>query len=80
MESSSTSFSLSKRRKTVDSKESQELDLTSPDVELRNAARFLSNSRNKPFAFSNSGGASVAKEMYFKPQLWQPILDKQSAM
>ncbi|KAE8706094.1 Peptide methionine sulfoxide reductase msrA [Hibiscus syriacus] len=42
MESSSTNFSLSKRRKTV---------------------RFLSNSRNKPFASSSSGGASVAKEI-----------------
>ncbi|KAE8703136.1 Peptide methionine sulfoxide reductase msrA [Hibiscus syriacus] len=63
MESSSASFSLSKRRKTVDSKESQELELTSPDIELGNTRRFLSNSWNKPFASSKSGGASVAGEM-----------------
>ncbi|KAK8475990.1 hypothetical protein V6N11_063427, partial [Hibiscus sabdariffa] len=66
MESSSTSFSLSKRRKTVDSKESQELELTSTDIKLGNALRFLSNSRNKPITVatsSKSGGVLVGGEM-----------------
>ncbi|XVE49176.1 hypothetical protein DITRI_Ditri01bG0061400 [Diplodiscus trichospermus] len=59
MEASSTSFSLSKRRKTVGSRELQELELTSPDIEFQNP-RFLSNSLDKPITVatsSNSGGA-----------------------
>ncbi|KAL4271365.1 hypothetical protein GQ457_13G007380 [Hibiscus cannabinus] len=67
MDSSSSSFSLSKRRKTVDSKESQQLELTSPDnFKLRNAPRFLSNSRNKPITvstLSKSGGVLLTGEM-----------------
>ncbi|GMJ05604.1 hypothetical protein HRI_004229600 [Hibiscus trionum] len=66
MESSSTSFSLSKRRKTVDSKESKELEFISPDIKLGNTRRFLSNSRNKPTTVatsSKSGGVLVAGEM-----------------
>ncbi|XP_021289807.1 cyclin-dependent kinase inhibitor 7-like isoform X2 [Herrania umbratica] len=58
MEASSTSFSLSKRRKTVDSRELQEFELTSPDIELENP-HFLSNSQDKPITVatsSNSGG------------------------
>ncbi|XWS54822.1 hypothetical protein CRYUN_Cryun10bG0122300 [Craigia yunnanensis] len=58
MEASSTSFSLSKRRKTVGSRELQELELTSPDIQLENP-RFLSNSLDKPITVatsSNSGG------------------------
>ncbi|KAK8485188.1 hypothetical protein V6N11_038162 [Hibiscus sabdariffa] len=66
MDSSSSSFSLSKRRKIVDSKESQQLELTSPDIKLRNAPRFLSNSRNKPITvstLSKSGGVLLTGEM-----------------
>ena len=58
MEASSTIFSVSKRRKTVGSRELQELELTSPDIELENP-RFLSNSQDKPITVatsSNSGG------------------------
>ncbi|KAK8706622.1 hypothetical protein V6N13_050178 [Hibiscus sabdariffa] len=67
MDSSSSSFSLSKRRKTVDSRESQQLELTSPDIKLGNARRrFLSNSRNKPTTvstLSKSGGVLLTGEM-----------------
>ncbi|XVE93345.1 hypothetical protein REPUB_Repub01dG0183800 [Reevesia pubescens] len=62
MEASSTSFSLSKRRKTVGN--SRELELTSPDIELENP-RFISNSKDKPIAVatsSNSGGV-IAGDM-----------------
>ncbi|KAA3488702.1 cyclin-dependent kinase inhibitor 7 [Gossypium australe] len=53
MEASSTSFSLSKRRKTVGSRELQELELTSPDIEL-GTTRILSNSLNKPIYLATS--------------------------
>ncbi|GMJ09774.1 hypothetical protein HRI_004646600 [Hibiscus trionum] len=66
MDSSSSSFPLSKRRKTVDSKESQQLELTSPDIKLGNTRRFISNSRNKPISvstLSNSGGVLLTGEL-----------------
>nr|KJB79229.1 hypothetical protein B456_013G042600 [Gossypium raimondii] len=56
MEASSTSFSLSKRRKTVGSRELQELELTSPDIEL-GTTRILSNSLNKPIYLATSSGS-----------------------
>ncbi|TYH33211.1 hypothetical protein ES332_D13G042900v1 [Gossypium tomentosum] len=56
MEASSTSFSLSKRRKTVGSLELQELELTSPDIEL-GTTRILSNSLNKPIYLATSSGS-----------------------
>ncbi|XVF45161.1 hypothetical protein PTKIN_Ptkin02bG0182800 [Pterospermum kingtungense] len=65
MEASSTSFSVSKRRKTVgNSRELQELELTSPDNELENP-RYLSNSHEKRITIatsSNSGGV-IAGDM-----------------
>ncbi|XWS68013.1 hypothetical protein CRYUN_Cryun04dG0053800 [Craigia yunnanensis] len=62
VEASSTSFSVSKRRKTIDSRE---LELTSPDIELENP-RFLSNSQGKPITVatsSNSVGV-LSRDMY----------------
>ena len=56
MEASSTIFSVSKRRKTVGSRELQELELTSPDIELENP-RLLSNSHNKPITVANSSNS-----------------------
>ncbi|GMI83651.1 hypothetical protein HRI_002034400 [Hibiscus trionum] len=53
MEASSTSFSLSKRRKAVGPRELQEWELTSPDIELEKP-RFLSNSQNQPINFEAS--------------------------
>ncbi|XWS62886.1 hypothetical protein CRYUN_Cryun06bG0049100 [Craigia yunnanensis] len=53
MEASTTSFSLSKRRKTV---ASRELELTSPDIELENP-HLLSNSQNKPITVANSSNS-----------------------
>lgn len=64
MEASSTSFSVSKRRKIVSSRELQGLELTSPDVELENP-RFLSNSRGKrntTVATSPNSGGFLAGE------------------
>ncbi|XP_022727278.1 cyclin-dependent kinase inhibitor 7-like [Durio zibethinus] len=56
-EASSAGFSLSKRRKTVGSRELKELELTSTDIELENP-RFLPSSQYKPITatYSNSGG------------------------
>ncbi|KAL4304515.1 hypothetical protein GQ457_10G020990 [Hibiscus cannabinus] len=52
MEASSTSFSLSKRRKAVGPRDQlQELELTPPDIELENP-RLLSNSQNQPIHFA----------------------------
>ncbi|GMI88227.1 hypothetical protein HRI_002492000 [Hibiscus trionum] len=51
MEASSTSFSLSKRRKAIGPRELQELELTSPDIELENP-QSLSNSQNQPINFA----------------------------
>ncbi|XWS39965.1 hypothetical protein CRYUN_Cryun18bG0099600 [Craigia yunnanensis] len=56
MEASSTSFPLSKRRKTVGSRELHELELTSPDIELENP-RFLSNSQDKPITVATSSNS-----------------------
>ncbi|KAH1120330.1 hypothetical protein J1N35_003490 [Gossypium stocksii] len=60
MESSRTSFTLSKRRKTVESKDLQELELPpSSDIKLGNSRRrFLSDSRDKPITFSNSSNSA----------------------
>ncbi|XP_022749169.1 cyclin-dependent kinase inhibitor 7-like [Durio zibethinus] len=58
VEASTTSFSLSKRRKIVGSRELQELALTSPAIELE-IPRSVSNSQDKPAivaSSSNSGG------------------------
>ncbi|XP_022762330.1 cyclin-dependent kinase inhibitor 7-like isoform X2 [Durio zibethinus] len=64
MEASSTSFSLSKRTKAVDSRELQELELTSPDIELENPS-FLSNTQEKPItvATSSNPGGVIAGDM-----------------
>ncbi|KAK8568156.1 hypothetical protein V6N13_106090 [Hibiscus sabdariffa] len=51
MEASSTSFSLSKRRKAVGPRELQELELTPPDIEFENP-RLLSISQNQPIHFA----------------------------
>ncbi|OMO74122.1 Cyclin-dependent kinase inhibitor [Corchorus capsularis] len=59
MEASSTSFSLSKKRKRDGSRELQELELTSPDIEFDNL-RNVSSSQEKLITVatsSNSGGA-----------------------
>lgn len=60
MESSRTSFTLSKRRKTVDSKDLQELVLPlSSDIKLGNSRRrFLSNSGDKPITVSTSSNSA----------------------
>ncbi|XVF01237.1 hypothetical protein REPUB_Repub04eG0070700 [Reevesia pubescens] len=56
MEASSTSFSLSKRSKTGGSRKLQELELTSPDIDLENP-RFLSNSQEKPITVATSSNS-----------------------
>ncbi|XVE66867.1 hypothetical protein DITRI_Ditri08aG0114600 [Diplodiscus trichospermus] len=66
MEASSTSFSLSKRRKTFASRELQEMESTSPDIELENP-RVLSNSKLKPIitaAISSNSGAVLSGDLF----------------
>ncbi|XP_039060851.1 cyclin-dependent kinase inhibitor 7-like isoform X2 [Hibiscus syriacus] len=53
MEASSTSLSLSKRRKAVGPRELQELELISPDIELENPC-IPSNSQNQPINLATS--------------------------
>ncbi|PPR85474.1 hypothetical protein GOBAR_AA35216 [Gossypium barbadense] len=82
MESSRTSFTLSKRRKTVDSKDLQELELPpSSDIKLGNSRRrFLPDSGDKPITVSTSSNSAGDMFSSSAPAMIHPRLHVVLAM